>query len=89
LFIEFTQNNIALNLKLEDTFIFKQGENKGEKKKQDKIILSLYKKGKLTLEDIADATEVSVQYFKDIKASLQNEPAAIKVEKKYSKKSKM
>ena len=34
----FIQNSMALNLKIEDTFTFKQGE----KKKQDKIILSLY-----------------------------------------------
>jgi DNA-directed RNA polymerase specialized sigma subunit len=53
---------MALDLKLEDLFTFKQGEIK----KRDKIILSLYKKGKLTIEEIAEATEVSVEYVKEL-----------------------
>jgi hypothetical protein len=85
---EFTQNIMALDLKLEDTFTFKQGESKGEKNNRDKMILSLYRKGKLTLEDIADAAEVSVQYVKDLIASPQNETKTVNVEKKDSKKLK-
>jgi predicted transposase/invertase (TIGR01784 family) len=67
-------NTMALDLKIEDTFTFKRGkmegkiegekrgEKRGEKKKRDKMILSLYQKGKLSVEDIADAAEVSVEY---------------------------
>ena len=63
---EFTQNNMALNLKLEDTFTFKQGESKGEKKKQDKMILSLYRNTKLGIQKIALTADVSEQYVIDL-----------------------
>jgi predicted DNA-binding protein YlxM (UPF0122 family) len=53
---------MALNLKIEDTFTFKQGE----KKEKDKMILSFYKKGKLSIQDIADAAEVTVEYVEAI-----------------------
>jgi DNA-directed RNA polymerase specialized sigma subunit len=53
---------MALELKIEDTFTYKQGENK----KRDKMILALYKKEKLSIEDIADAAEVSVEYVKNL-----------------------
>jgi predicted transposase YdaD len=72
---------MALDLKIEDTFTFKQGklegekigekigekpgEKLGEKKNRDKMILSLYRKGKFNIEDIADAAEVSVEYVKE------------------------
>jgi predicted HTH domain antitoxin len=66
----FIQNTMALNLKIEDTFTFKQGKSQGkiegEKKKQDKMILSLYKKGKFSAQDIADAAEVTVEYVEAI-----------------------
>jgi hypothetical protein len=75
---------MALDLKLEDTFTFRQGE----KKNRDKMILSFYRKEKLTLEDIADAAEVSVQYVKDLIASPQNETKTVSVEKKDSNKLK-
>jgi hypothetical protein len=70
----YIQNTMALDLKIEDTFTFKKGklegekigekrgEKRGEKKNRDKMILSLYKKGKLSLVDISDAAEVSVEY---------------------------
>jgi len=65
---------MALNLKIEDTFTFKQGKSQGkiegkiegEKKKQDKMILSFYKKGKLSIQDIADAAEVTVEYVETV-----------------------
>jgi hypothetical protein len=63
---QYIQNNMALELKIEDTFTYKkgklEGEKRGEKKEKDKMILSLFKKGKFNLEDIADAAEVSVEY---------------------------
>jgi hypothetical protein len=64
---------MALDLKLEDTLTFKQGEKKGEKNKQDKMILSLYRKGKIKIQDIADAADVSVQYVKDLIETSKNE----------------
>ena len=47
-----TLNKIMpIEIKLEETFLFK----KGEKKNRDKMILTLHRKGKLGIEDIADA----------------------------------
>jgi hypothetical protein len=52
-------NDLSLNkimlieIKLEKTYLF----NKGEKKIRDKMILTLYRKGKLGIEDIADAAK--------------------------------
>ena len=34
------------------------------------MILALYKKGKLSIEDIADAAEVSVEYVKELVKNL-------------------
>ena len=39
---------------------------KAKKKNRDKLILSLYQKGKIKIQDIADAAEVSIQYVKDL-----------------------
>ncbi len=78
---------MALDLKLEDTFTFKQGVSKGEKEKQDKMILSLYRKGKINIQDIAEYAEVSVQYVNELIASSQNELAVDKIERKNTKKS--
>jgi hypothetical protein len=62
----YIQNTMALDLRIEDTFTYKkgklEGKLEGEKKEKDKMILSLYKKGKLSKQDIADAAEVSVEY---------------------------
>ena len=73
---------MPIEIKLEETFLFKKGEEKGkiigekrgekrgeergEKKKRDKMILALYKKGKFNIEDIAEAAEVSVEYVKEL-----------------------
>ncbi len=77
---------MALELKMEDTFTYKQGKREGElkgkregelkgklegkregeKEKRDKIILALINKGKLSIDDIADAAEVSVEYVKEL-----------------------
>jgi predicted transposase YdaD len=63
---QYIQNTMALDLKIEDTFTYKKGKLEGtlegEKKEKDKMIISLYKKGKLSIQDIADAAEVSVEY---------------------------
>lgn len=81
---QFTQNIMALDLKIEDTFTFKQGE----KKKLDKMILSFYEKLKLTTIQIALAAEVSEQYVIDlIKASEKIESEEVQ-NKKLSKKKK-
>ena len=62
----YIQNTMALDLRIEDTFTYKkgklEGKLEGEKKEKDKMILSLYKKGKFNIKDIADAAEVSVEY---------------------------
>jgi len=70
----YIQNTMALNLKIEDTFTYRkgklegklEGEKRGEKKNRDKMILALYKKGKLSIEDIAEAAEVNVEYVKEL-----------------------
>jgi hypothetical protein len=75
---------MALDLKIEDTLTFKQGE----KKKQDKMILSLYRKGKIKIQDIADYAEVSIQYVKDLIETAQNEEKIDIEEKKASVRKK-
>jgi DNA-binding MarR family transcriptional regulator len=58
-----------------DTFLYKMGKESGEKagekrgvkKKQDDMILSLLKKGKFTLKDIAEAAGVSLSYVSRLK----------------------
>ena len=69
---------MPIEIKLEETFLFKKGEEKGEKrgekcgekrgekKNRDRMILALYKKGKFNIEDIAEAAEVSVEYVKEL-----------------------
>ena len=69
---------MPIEIKLEETFLFKKGEEKGkilgekrgekrgEKKNRDKMILSLYSKGKFNIEDIAEAAEVSVEYVREL-----------------------
>ena len=75
---------MALDLKIEDTLTFKQGE----KKKQDKMILALYRKGKIKIKDIADAAEVSVQYVLDLVEAAKNEEKIVVEEKKASVRKK-
>jgi hypothetical protein len=65
----YIQNTMALNLKIEDTFTYRKGKLEGkleEKKNRDKMILAFYKKGKLSIEDIAEAAEVSVEYVESL-----------------------
>jgi hypothetical protein len=63
---QFTQNIMALDFKLEDTFTFKQGEIKGkiegEKKNRDMTILTMLKKKKYSIDEIAEIAAVSVEY---------------------------
>jgi hypothetical protein len=82
----FTSKLMALDLKLEDTLTFKQGEKQGEKKNRDKMILSLYRKGKFKIQDIADAADVSVQYVKDLIEASKNEEKIVVEEKPLRKK---
>lgn len=69
---------MALDLKIEDTFTFKKGklegekigekrgEKRGEKKNRDKMILTMLKKKKYSIEEIAEIAEVSVEYVKEL-----------------------
>ena len=61
---------MALELKIEDTFTYREGKMKGkiegEKKKRDKMILAMLKKGKYSHEEIAEIAEVSVKYVQDL-----------------------
>lgn len=82
----FISKLMALDLKLEDTLTFKQGEKQGEKKNRDKMILSLYRKGKFKIQDIADAADVSVQYVKDLIEASKNEEKIVVEEKPLRKK---
>jgi hypothetical protein len=45
----------------------KRGEKRGEKNKQDEMILGSLKKGKLSIEDIAEVAGVSVAYVVRLK----------------------
>jgi hypothetical protein len=63
---------MALDLKIEDTFTFKEGKKEGKMEKQDKMILAFLKKGKFSHEDIAEAAEVSLDYVKKIAEELIN-----------------
>jgi hypothetical protein len=58
-------------IKPQDTFLYKMGqesgEKRGEKNKQDEMILALLKIGKLPVEDIAKAAGVSVAYVNRLK----------------------
>ncbi len=69
---------MPIEIKLEETFLFKKGEEKGEKrgekrgeergeiKKRDKIILTMLKKKKYSIEEISEIAEVSVEYVKEL-----------------------
>jgi predicted transposase YdaD len=70
-----TLNKIMpIEVKLEETFLFKKGEEKGEirgekrgeKKNRDKMILTMLKKKKYSIEEIAEIAEVSVEYVKEL-----------------------
>jgi predicted transposase YdaD len=70
-----TLNKIMpIEIKLEETFLFKKGEEKGkilgekrgEKKNRDKMILTMLKKNKYSIEEIAEIAEVSVEYVKEL-----------------------
>jgi len=74
---------MPFEIKPQDTFLYKMGqergeklgekrgkklgEKRGEKNKQDVMILALLKKGKLFLGDIAEAAGVSVAYVNRLK----------------------
>ncbi len=47
-----------------------EGRKEGRKERNEEIAASLLKKGKLGLEDIADATELSIDKLKQIQASM-------------------
>ncbi len=65
---------MTLELIIEDTFTYREGkmkckiegEKEGEKKKRDKVILAMLKKGKYGHEEIAKIAEVSVKYVQDL-----------------------
>ncbi len=65
---------MPIEIKLEETFLFKKGEEKGkilgekrgEKKNRDKMILTMLKKNKYSIEEIAEIAEVSVEYVKEL-----------------------
>jgi predicted transposase YdaD len=74
----YIQNTMALELKIEDTFTYREGKMKGkiegeikgkiegEKKNRYKVILTMLKKGKYSHEEIAEIAEVSVKYVQDL-----------------------
>jgi predicted transposase YdaD len=65
---------MPIEVKLEETFLFKKGEEKGEirgekrgeKKNRDKMILTMLKKKKYSIEEIAEIAEVSVEFVKEL-----------------------
>jgi hypothetical protein len=71
---QFILENMALDLKMEDTFTFKEGKKEGKMEgkmeKQDKMILAFLKKGKFSHEDIAEAAEVSLDYVQKLAEKL-------------------
>jgi flagellar biosynthesis/type III secretory pathway protein FliH len=65
---------MALDYDIRKDLRYQQGMEKGLEegleKKQDKMILALLKIGKLSMEDIAEAAEVSLDYIKKIAEEL-------------------
>jgi predicted transposase YdaD len=69
---------MPLQIKMEETYIFKKGEEKGEKRgekrgiKNTKIeaIAKLLKIGKLSIEEIAISFDVSVNFVKKIQKEM-------------------
>ncbi len=65
---------MALDYDIRKDLRYQQGMEKGLEegleKKQDKMILALLKIGKLSMEDIAEAAEVSLDYVKKIAEEL-------------------
>jgi hypothetical protein len=76
------QKMFPFEIKPQDTFLYKmgqesgikdgekrekRGEKRGEKKKQDDMILGFLKKGKFSIEDIAEVAGVSVAYVMRLK----------------------
>jgi predicted transposase YdaD len=69
---------MLIEIKLEETFLFKKGEEKvekrgkkrgekrGEIKKRDKMILTMLNKKKYSIEEIAEIAEVSIEYVKEL-----------------------
>jgi predicted transposase YdaD len=69
---------MLIEIKLEETYLFKKGEEKGkilgekrgekrgEKKNRDKMILTMLKKNKYSIEEISEIAEVSVEYVKEL-----------------------
>lgn len=59
---QFIKHSMALELKLEETFTYKEGKKKGKKEGKKEVILELLKKAKLSIEEIAEVAKVSVEY---------------------------
>ena len=71
--VELIPKIMALDYDIRKDLRYQQGMQKGLEEgleKQDKIILALLKKGKLSQEDIAEAAEVPLDYIKKIAEEL-------------------
>jgi hypothetical protein len=78
---------MPIEFKKEDSYLFKlgqeeglklgekrgekRGEKLGEKKNRDNMILALIKKGKMSLEDIAEVAQVDIEYVKEISKKIK------------------
>ncbi len=70
---------MPIEFKPENSFLYKKGqeageirgEKRGEKKKRDDMILAFIKIGKISIEDITAAAQVSVEYVKKIAEKLK------------------
>lgn len=63
---DFIQNNMALELKLEDTFTYKEGKKEGKRQGKKEVILELLKRKKLNVEEIAEVAKVTIEYVLEL-----------------------
>ncbi|MDJ1505572.1 hypothetical protein [Xanthocytophaga agilis] len=70
-FIELMIDSITQYIKEEDDFLFKKGEQKGERKGKAEAILKFLKDGVLTTQQLVSYFDVTEEFVEELKKSLQ------------------
>ena len=63
--------NMGITYDIEKDAFFKSGVEKGETKKAQKVVINLFKANKLSLEEIAQVSELSIEEVKNIVKDIQ------------------
>ena len=63
--------NMGITYDIEKDAFFKSGVEKGETKKAQKVVINLFKANKLSLEEIAQVSELSIEEVKNIIKEIQ------------------